>query len=320
MNGLLFDIQRFSVHDGPGIRTTFFLKGCPLRCGWCHNPEGLEGRVQLQYRDELCIHCAECAGLCPQHVHSFDMPETDAASRNESDGPARSEAQHTVDFTLCDACGECTQACPSGALSLMGAQYSPEDVLRAAKREAAFYGKDGGVTFSGGEASRQVDFLAECLTLCREAGFHTAVDTCGLMPRDTLLRLARLCDLFLYDIKAVSADLHKRGTGADNAQILENYRTLTQLGCRIWVRVPVIGAFNASSEEMTRIAEFLCECGGAEQIELMPYHKLGIGKYAQLGLDRPDDSERAVSHEQMQEYYEIFSRLGLAIQGAEGNK
>lgn len=302
MNGLLFDIQRFSVHDGPGIRTTFFLKGCPLRCAWCHNPEGLKGRVQLQYRDDVCIRCGECAGRCPRHAHSF--------------GPAL----HTVDFALCNACGECTMACPSGALSLMGTAYSPDDVLRAAKRDAPFYANNGGVTFSGGEASRQADFLAECLTLCREAGLHTAVDTCGLMPRDTLLRLAGLCDIFLYDIKAVSADLHRLGTGADNAQILENYRTLTDLGRRIWVRVPVIGSFNATTDEMTRIAEFLCENRGAEQIELMPYHRLGIGKYAQIGLDCPDETGRAVSHGQMQEYYEIFSRLGLPIQGAEGNK
>lgn len=298
MNGLIFDIQRFSVHDGPGIRTTFFLKGCPLRCGWCHNPEGLEGRVQLQYRDEVCILCGECEGVCPRHVHSFDAP------------------RHEVDFSRCDACGACTRDCPPGALALMGAQYSPDEILRAAKRDAPFYGKDGGVTFSGGEASRQTDFLAECLTLCRESGLHTAVDTCGLMPHDTLLRLTGLCDLFLYDIKAVTPELHRRGTGADNAQILENYRTLTQLGCRVWVRVPVIGGFNACAEEMERIAAFLQATPGAEQIELMPYHKLGIGKYAQIGLPTPDDSERAVSHEQMQEYYEIFSRLGLPIQGA----
>ncbi len=317
MNGLLFDIQRFSVHDGPGIRTTFFLKGCPLRCGWCHNPEGLEGRVQLQYRDELCILCGECEGVCPRHVHSFEKARCDAIPQGE---PPQDEIRHAIDFSICDACGECTRECPSGALSLMGAEYSPADVLRAAKRDTAFYAKDGGVTFSGGEASRQADFLAECLTLCREAGLHTAVDTCGLMPRDTLLRLAPLCDMFLYDIKAVSADIHKRGTGADNTQILENYRTLTGLGRRIWVRVPVIGGFNASAEEMTRIAEFLCENKSAEQIELMPYHKLGIGKYAQIGLECPDDSKRAVSHEQMQEYYEIFSRLGLPLQGAEGNK
>lgn len=300
MNGLLFDIQRFSVHDGPGIRTTFFLKGCPLRCGWCHNPEGLEGRIQLQYQEEACIHCGECEGVCPTHAHFL------------------TEGRHTVDFSRCNACGACTSACPSGALSLMGQELSPQAVLRAALRDVPFYGVEGGVTFSGGEASRQPEFLTECLSLCRDAGLHTAVDTCGLMEKKTLERLAGLCDLFLYDIKAITPALHRQGTGVDNARILENYRFLMENGCRVWVRVPVIGGFNASEEEMSRIAAFLQANPGVEQIELMPYHRLGIGKYGQVGLPTPEDSHRPVSHQQMQDFYEIFQRSGLPVQGAEG--
>lgn len=297
-NGLIFDIQRFSVHDGPGVRTTVFLKGCPLRCGWCHNPEGLENRVQLQYREELCIGCGDCASACPHGAHSLFG------------------GQHQVEFSRCLACGACAAACPSGALSLLGRTVSPHEVLAEARRDRCFYGKEGGVTFSGGECTMQPEFLLETLALCREAGLHTAVDTCGMVSTDVLDRVAERCDLFLYDIKAVSPNIHRAGTGAENGQILENYKRLLAQGKRVWVRVPVIGGFNASPEEMEQIAAFLHENPGAEQIELMPYHRLGIGKYAQLGRPAPEDAQRIVSHKQMQSYFESFRRLGLPVRGA----
>lgn len=280
------------------MRTTVFLKGCPLRCGWCHNPEGLENRVQLQYREELCIGCGDCASACPHGAHSLFG------------------GQHQVEFSRCLACGACAAACPSGALSLLGRTVSPHEVLAEARRDRCFYGKEGGVTFSGGECTMQPEFLLETLALCREAGLHTAVDTCGMVSTDVLDRVAERCDLFLYDIKAVSPDIHRAATGAENEQILENYKRLLAQGKRVWVRVPVIGGFNASPEEMKRIAAFLHENPGAEQIELMPYHRLGIGKYAQLGRPAPEDAQRIVSHEQMQSYFESFRRLGLPVRGA----
>lgn len=298
-DGLIFDIQRFSVHDGPGVRTTFFLKGCPLRCGWCHNPEGLEGRVQLQFLAENCILCGDCRDACLRNVHDFE------------------EETHRVDFSRCDTCGKCVESCPSGALRLAGQRISPKEAVQAALRDQPFYGKTGGVTFSGGECSMQPEFLLETLALCKEAGLHTAVDTCGLMPEETLRKLMKLADLFLYDIKAATPEVHKGGTGADNTAILQNYRLLMEEGCRVWVRVPVIGGFNASETEMGKIATFLKEHPGVEQIELMPYHKLGTGKYPQIGRPKPDDSCRMVSHNQMKEYFQQFQSLGLPVQGAE---
>ena len=297
MNGLIFDIQRFSVHDGPGVRTTVFLKGCPLRCGWCHNPEGLEKRAQLQHREELCIGCGGCA-VCSQGVHSFD------------------KRQHSVAFSTCIGCGKCVAACPSGAVTLAGRSLSPTEVLATVLRDRAFYGKQGGVTFSGGECTMQPAFLLETLALCRENGLHTAVDTCGLMQPSLLDQIAETCDLFLYDIKAISPDTHRAGTGAENEQILRNYQRLIAQGRRVWVRIPVIGGFNASQSEMERIAAFLREHPGAEQIELMPYHRLGIGKYAQLGFAAPQDEKLSVTHDQMQSYLHLFHRFGLPVQGA----
>ena len=296
MNGIIFDIQRFSVHDGPGVRTTVFFKGCPLRCGWCHNPEGLEKRTQLQYRQERCIGCKACA-LCPRGVHTF------------------SGGRHSVDFARCTGCGECGVVCPAKAVRLVGQNVSPGEILTEALRDRAFYGERGGVTFSGGECTMQPAFLLKVLSLCREAHLPTAVDTCGFMPPDVLDRVAERCDLMLYDIKAVSPDVHRAGTGVDNALILRNYQRLMARGCRVWVRIPVIGGFNASEEEMARIADFLRRNPGAEQIELMPYHRLGAGKYAPLGYAVPEDEGRSVTMGQMRMYHDLFTCRGLTVQG-----
>ncbi len=298
MNGLLFDIQRFSVHDGPGIRTTFFLKGCPLHCKWCHNPEGLEQKVQLQYLEESCIGCGDCEKICKNSVHHL------------------SETAHIVDFAKCTACQECVNACPSGALRMFGMELTPQEVVKTALREKAFYGKTGGVTFSGGEASMQGEFLLEALTLCKQAELHTTVDTCGLMPKERLEKLTEVTDLFLYDIKALTPEIHKAGTGVDNAQILANYKFLMPKGCRVWVRVPVIGGFNSSEAEIEKIAVFLQQNSGVEQIELMPYHKLGAAKYAQIGRIKPLDKDMPVTHEQMQTFYDILRRHDLPVTGA----
>lgn len=255
--------------------------------------------MQLQFLAENCILCGECQNVCPQNAQFAG------------------EGQRRVDFARCHTCGDCAGCCPSGALSLSGRWMTPEETVQAVLRDRPFYGKNGGVTFSGGECSMQPEFLLETLALCREAGLSAAADTCGLMPEETLEGLMERADMFLYDIKAVTPEIHRAGTGADNARILRNYRRLMERRCRVWVRVPVIGGFNASAEEMAKIAGFLKENPGAEQIELMPYHKLGTGKYAQIGKPTPDDSGRAVSHSQMEEYYRIFQSLGLPVQGAE---
>lgn len=286
---MLFDIQRFSVHDGPGLRTTFFFKGCPLRCAWCHNPEGLSTQPQLLLEEEACIHCGSCVSVCPQKANFGGH----------------------INFTACTACGACAPVCPSGALKLVGRNISTRELLQTAFRDRPFYGEDGGVSFSGGEVMLQSAFLQEALALCKAAGLHTAVDTCGFVPWEQLEAILDNTDLFLYDIKAIDTALHLQGTGQNNSVILENYQKLAATGKRIWVRVPVIGGFNANRKEIERIAAFLAESGRPEQVTLMPYHRLGRNKYEMLGMPRACDRDWTVTTAEMEQFTAILNQYRL---------
>lgn len=275
MEGMVFDIQRFSVHDGPGIRTTVFMKGCPLRCGWCHNPEGLSAQPQVQFLAEGCIGCGRCGGK----------------------------------RTLANA-----DKCPAGALKRLGTRYTPGELLPAVLADRDFYGDEGGVTFSGGECLLQADFVAEMLKLLKAAGVTTAVDTCGCVPWESIEKTRAYCDTYLYDIKCADPDLHRRFTGRDNGLILENLTKLGAAGANIWIRVPVIPDFNDNEGEMSRIADIAATIPGVEQVTLMPYHTLGKSKYATLGLVPGYDTEKNISKDRMSELRTLFSDQGLAVE------
>ena len=271
----VFDIQRFSVHDGPGIRTTVFMKGCPLRCMWCHNPEGLSCSCELQFFEEKCIGCGKCG-------------------RKES---------------LSDA-----DNCPSGALVVCGREMSSEDVLCEILKDKCFYAEDGGVTFSGGECLLGADFVAEVLAAAKREGLHTAIDTCGMVRWQEIEKTLGVCDLYLYDVKCIDAVAHKKYTGVDNSLILENLKRLSDAGKEIWIRVPVIPDFNDSTEEMTAIAEFLLALPKAvRQVTLMPYHSLGASKYATLGLEYRYDTTKSISQDRLEEFRDIFRRRGFIL-------
>ena len=293
--GMVFDVQRFSVHDGPGIRTTFFLKGCPLKCKWCHNPEGLVNKSQLYFENEKCIMCGDCAKVCKNHSHNF------------------TETDHEVDFSRCKLCEDCVHACPAKALSKMGDSKTPKEIIELALKDKAFYGQDGGITFSGGESTMQIDFLEECLKSAKEIGLNTAVDTCGFTTKENLLRIIPYTDLFLYDIKAFTDEIHIEATGVSNKIILENYHFLKENNAKVWVRIPVVNGYNAMVEEMTKIADFLKEHDLATQIELMPYHVLGSNKYEQLGLAKNCTKEQIVEKKAMDEIIRIFKERNLPI-------
>lgn len=275
MTGTIFDIQRFSVHDGPGIRTTVFFKGCPLRCAWCHNPEGLAPLPQVQFFSEKCIGCGRCK--------MRTIPEV--------------------------------PACPSGALAVCGRTVEARDVMETVLRDRAFYGESGGMTLSGGECLQQPDFAAELLRLAKDAGLRTAVDTSGCVPWANIERTLECTDLYLYDVKAMDSAVHRRWTGAGNELIQQNLRRLSGTGREIWLRVPVIPGVNDSDAEMNRIASLAASLPGVTCVTLMPYHTLGKSKYPTLGLVCPYETDKTVPRQKLDEWNEMFRRLGLESNG-----
>lgn len=266
--GLVSNIQRFSLDDGPGIRTTVFLKGCNLGCKWCHNPECMQPEKSLQFNPRQCINCGACAAVCTK-CHTF------------------MDGQHIFDRTRCDLCMQCVTHCPANALMVNGKEMTTDEVMDILLRDTQFYRMScGGVTFSGGEPLLQLPFLLTLLKKCKQAGLHTAVDTAGNVNWHALEAVIPFTNLFLYDIKAISSGIHKKATGVDNEAILSNIQRLSERGCTIWIRVPVIPGIN-TDVEMEQIAGFLEGLGSVEKVELLPYHRYGIGKYAMLGLTYP---------------------------------
>ena len=247
MIGTVFDIQRFSIHDGPGIRTTVFLKGCTLRCVWCHNPESQLSQPQLAFYTHKCISCGRCENICKKAFTSD-----------------------------CTACGKCAESCPAGAREILGREESAENILSIVVRDKAYYKTSGGgVTLSGGEPLLQADFATEILRLCKENDISTAIETAGNVPWENFLKVLPYCDLFLYDIKAIDEEKHKLLTGASNKLILENAEKLRALGKNILFRTPVVPGYN--DDQLEKISAF---CG--KNLELLSYHEIGKGKYESL--------------------------------------
>ncbi len=269
---IIFDIQRGSFVDGPGIRTTVFFKGCNLKCKWCHNPESQSKEKQMMFYQNKCTDCGKCKEVCPNGLNS------------------------------CDFCGKCSLFCPSDAKEICGKEYSVDEVFKEIIKDNDYYNStNGGVTFSGGECMLQIEFLEEILKKCKENGVNTAVDTAGNVTWEYFERILPYTDLFLYDIKAYSEQLHKEGTGVSNRLIFENLVKLSKTKARIFVRVPVIVEFNDC--EMQKIANFLKELR-IEKVELLPYHALGEHKYLALKMPRPKYT--VPTQEKMEKLKELF--------------
>ncbi|MBN1689505.1 MAG: glycyl-radical enzyme activating protein [Dehalococcoidia bacterium] len=268
MKGLVFDIQYYSLYDGPGIRSTIFLKGCPLRCLWCHNPESQSGKAEMSYYAERCARCGTCVKSCPQKA----LTMTDKGVRR--------------DRKKCIVCGKCAVVCPNDVIQKIGLEYEPEEITPLVSRDKDFYDTSrGGVTVSGGEPTVQVEFLFDLLRKLKAFGIHTAVETCGYFKKDILAGLEGLSDLILFDLKHNDSEKHQQFTGVGNERILENFCYFVErIGSeRIIPRIPVIPGFNADAGSISRILSFLKSSGYKGPVHLMPYNKMAKTKYEKIG-------------------------------------
>ena len=268
--GIIFDIKRYAIHDGPGIRTTVFLKGCPLACPWCHNPEGIEAAPFWAYNQNRCIRCGACVEKCPQQALCL-----------AADGIAPSGVP-------CALCFTCTEVCPSGAREKVGREMAATELLHEIQKDIPFYDTSGGgVTFSGGEPLMQAEFLLEMLKLCGQAGLHRAVDTTGHASRKTMMAVAEQTDLFLYDLKMMDPGRHRQYTGRSNRLILDNLEYLAQKGAEIIIRMPLVPGINDDADNLEQTGRFLGQLAGVTKVHILPYHDFQQNKYHRFGMPCP---------------------------------
>jgi len=292
MKGLVSDFKRMAVHDGPGMRTTVFLKGCPLRCLWCHNPENLSAAVEISYTPKICVSCGACADVCPKQAHIFD------------------ENGHRMDHSLCVRCGACVEACMPGALKRYGMEMTAEETAQKLLEDRLFFiTSGGGVTVSGGEPLLQSEFVAEVFSILKKHGVHTAVDTCGCVPWQAFENVLGKTDLFLYDLKHMDSAAHKRGTGRDNELICENLIRLGASGAKIEIRMPIIPGYNADDENLMATARFVSKIPGVQALRLLPYHSLARDKYTAIGLEDTMPDAQMPSTEKMRAWQKMLADI-----------
>ncbi|MBW2057636.1 MAG: glycyl-radical enzyme activating protein [Deltaproteobacteria bacterium] len=294
--GLIFDIKRYAIHDGPGIRTTVFLKGCPLTCWWCDNPESQSREREFTFWPDRCLGCDACIEACTR----------DAVVKDDG-GMRRIEASR------CDFCMSCVEECYPGALQAVGRRIDVDALLDEVEKDLDFYrASGGGVTFSGGEPLSQPEFLQEILAACKGRGLHTAVDTCGYASWAIIKKVAPYVDLFLYDVKLMDEEKHRRYTGVSNRLILSNLRRLAGAN-RVVVRMPLVPGINDDRENTRRLGEFLSGLEGIEGVDLLPYHRLGVSKYERVGRRYVLNGTESPAPVEIEAVRDTLERAGLRV-------
>ena len=284
----IFNIQKYNMYDGPGLRTLVFFKGCPLRCKWCSNPESQKKIYQVMFKKELCVNCGACVSACPVGVHRIS---------------ALTQAHEFVEGSECIGCRKCEQACLPSALSIVGEMKNISELMEIIEEDRSFYEMSGGgVTLGGGESLAQPEAAANLLMVCKQAGINTAIETCGYAKPEQLMKVAEFTDLFLFDVKHMDSDRHYELTGVRNELILANLKLLLDNRHNVKVRLPLLKNANDSEKEIAQLIEFLTPFRDSKHfkgIDLLPYHKLGVNKYKQLGWDYPIDGDPSLSDEDL---------------------
>ncbi len=295
--GIVFDIKKYALHDGPGIRTTIFFKGCPLRCLWCHNPEGQKIGPELMLRLNRCLDgCQLCLEKCPQGAIS------------------KPGVSPLIEAQRCDCCGLCAEICPSEALEIVGKKMTAAEVMAEVMKDSPFYEESGGgVTFSGGEPLLQAEFLEELLELSKKNRLSTTVDTSGYAPFKVFKRIWTLVDLFLYDLKLMDPERHRLATGLRNELILENLISLARLTDKVVIRIPVVPSINDDEANLVQMASFISSLPPIKGIELLPYHSFGKEKYTRLGRSYQLAELKKPSLESMEKIAHFFNKTKLPI-------
>jgi len=296
IKGMIFDVKKFAIHDGPGIRTTIFFKGCPLRCWWCHNPEGQSPERELWWWKGRCSGCGDCLRACEEDALSLE------------------DGSLSIARGRCTLCGACCEACHHEALEIVGREVTVAQVLEELERDTVFYDESGGgVTISGGEPLMQPAFLATLLRGCKGRGFHTTVDTSGFASPEVLAGVRKDVDLFLYDLKLMDDERHRRFTGVSNELILENLRMLSTEGHSLIVRIPIIPGINDDDENIRDMGRFAASLPQPYPIDLLPYHRAGMDKYGRLGQEYRLPEVRPPSERRMGEIADILNSFGLKV-------
>lgn len=297
ITGLVFNIQRYSIHDGPGLRTIIFLKGCPLKCKWCSNPESQSLSPVILFDHRKCIQCNACVQTCTREAITIVGDD------------------RRVDPEKCNLCFNCLDICYSGALELVGKKMSVEEVLEEVRKDLPFYTQsNGGITLSGGEPAVQHDFSVAILDECKKEGIHTALETCGFAHWSVLRELVNRVDLVLYDIKHVNPEIHKKLTGQTNTLILQNAKLIADLGKKMIVRVPVIPTCNSTEESIREIMNFVLSLKSVKEIHLLPYHRYGKNKYDRLGWEYTLGEIPSPKDDEMNKLKVMGKELGLIVQ------